>query len=105
VDFRSGTVQAGPDKAEPLCPVPESGVTVKNHGSRRAWLGGPGVADGNGYPLDPGDSESIPGTEVREAPVVPAPSGHGLPVLYARSAPGDGPVEVSWIAVAAQVPE
>lgn len=82
----SGTVVVGAEVTA-VCAVPESGIRVRNTGSARVFLGGPDVGtDGDeaGYPLDPGDSETLAGVKPRETPVVPAPEGDLDPaVLHA----------------------
>jgi hypothetical protein len=94
--FTSGTADVG-DNAVPLCAVSETGVQVRNRGDVPVYLGGPDVAE-SGYPLAPGESETFTGTRHRPSGVVPAPPGDGDDdVLYARTAPGDGPARVSWI--------
>ena len=98
--FASGTAQVG-STAVPLCRIGNAGARVRNLGSAVVFLGGPDVgASGEraGYPLDPGTSELFYGGKAKEIPVVPAPPGDlELPQLYARTAPGTGPVGVSWI--------
>lgn len=94
--FTSGTADVGEDPV-PLCAVSETGVRVRNSGDVPVYLGGPDVTC-DGYPLVPGDAQDITGTRHRPSGVVPAPPGDGDDdVLYARTAPGDGPARVSWI--------
>jgi hypothetical protein len=98
--FTSGTREVGEDEAVALAGVPPSGMRVRNLGGVRVYLGGPDVSDEDGFPVDPGASETFPGTEPRESPIVPAPPGDmAAPVLYARTAKGTGITKVSFIAV------
>jgi hypothetical protein len=98
--FSSGTADVG-ETPVPLCPVSETGAVIRNGGDVRVYLGGPDVGnDGtaDGYPLEPGEAETFTGAQHRPSGVVPAPPGDADDdVLYARTAPGDGPVPVSWI--------
>jgi hypothetical protein len=94
--FTSGTADVGEDPV-PLCSVSETGVRIRNNGGARVHLGGPDVTE-SGYPLNPGEAETFTGAQHRPSGIVPAPPGDAADdVLYARTAPGDGPAQVSWI--------
>lgn len=101
--FMSGSREVGEDATE-ICPVPETGVRVRNTGSVIVYVGGPDVGnegDAAGYPLEPGQSEDFTGAKAKESPVVPAPPGDMDPaVLYGRTAPGASGGKVSFISVA-----
>lgn len=101
--FTSGTREVGEDTV-PLCAVPPNGVRVKNRGGSVIYVGGPDVqaaGDGQGYPVDPGESEEFTAPVAKESPVVPAPPGDMDPaVLYARTAAGTGISRVSFISAA-----
>jgi len=97
--FTSGTREVGEDEAIALAGVPPSGMRVRNLGDVTVFLGGPDVTEQNGFPVDAGGSETFPGSEPRESPVVPAPPGDlDAPVLYARTGSGTGTTTVSFIA-------
>lgn len=97
--FTSGTREVGEDEAAALCGVPPSGVRVRNLGGVRVYLGGPDVSADDGFPVDPGGSDTFPGPTPKESPVVPAPPGDmDAPVLYARTAKDSGTTTVSFIA-------
>ena len=97
--FTSGTREVGEDEAVALAGVPPSGMRVRNLGDVRVWLGGPDVSADDGFPVDPGGSETFPGPAPKESPVVPAPPGDmDAPVLYARTGKGSGTTTVSFIA-------
>lgn len=99
--FTSGTREVGEDATE-ICAVPERGVRLRNTGDAPVYVGGPDVAaegDGQGFPVEPGASEDIPGAKAKESPVVPAPEGDMDPaVLYGRCAPGQSG-KISFISV------
>ena len=98
--FTSGTREVGEDEAVALAGVPPSGMRVRNLGGVRVYLGGPDVTAENGFPVDAGGSETFPGSEPRESPIVPAPEGDmDAPVLYARTAKDTGITRISFIAV------
>jgi hypothetical protein len=93
--FTSGTKDVG-ETPVPLCAVSETGVRIRNNGGSRVFLGGPDVTE-QGYPLEPGKSETFTGTQHRPSGVVPAPEGDAADdMLYARS-DGTGTSRVSWI--------
>lgn len=98
--FTSGTRDIGEETSE-LCAVPPNGVRVKNLGGSVIYVGGPDVAsegDGQGYPVDPGESEYFTAPVAKETPVVPAPPDDMDPaMLYARTAAGTGISRVSFI--------
>lgn len=94
----SGTAEVGGEPAF-VCGVPENGVRVRNLGGSRVFFGGPDVAAGGGYPLEPGEADTFPGVKPKESPVVPAPDGDlDPPGLYGVTAKGDGISKVAWIA-------
>ena len=98
--FTSGTRDIGEETSE-LCAVPSNGVRVKNLGGSTIYVGGPDVqaeGDGQGYPVDPGESEDFTAPPAKETPVVPAPVGDmDDAILYARTAAGTGISRVSFI--------
>lgn len=97
--FTSGTREVGEDEAVALAGVPPSGMRVRNLGGVRVYLGGPDVSAGDGFPVDAGGSETFPGPEPKESPIVPAPPDDmAAPVLYARTAKDTGTTTVSFIA-------
>jgi len=100
VGFTSGTREVGEDEAVALAGVPPSGMRVRNLGSVTVYLGGPDVTAENGFPVDAGGSETFPGSEPKESPIVPAPPGDtDAPVLYARTGKDTGITKISFIAV------
>lgn len=98
--FTSGSTDVGED-ATPICGLPENGVTLKNRGGTAVYLGGPDVStdgDNSGFPLDPGESQWIPGARIKESPIVPAPPGDLTPPpLYGRTGAGTGIARVAYI--------
>lgn len=98
----SGITLVG-EKPVPVCPVPAAGVLVRNTGSAGGpvvWLGGPDVAAGDGYPLDPGGpGEQVTGAaRAKQSPIVPAPPGDTAPaMLYGCTRPGAGESRVAWL--------
>jgi hypothetical protein len=103
VQFTGRTVPVTGDAAE-VCPVTGTGVLVKNTGPVTVLLGGPDLdgSEGNsrGFPLEPGESQSVTGAAAKESALVPAPSGDLRPAsLHARTVPGAaGDGRVSWLA-------
>jgi hypothetical protein len=101
--FSSGTVDVGADAAVAVCGVPENGVTVRNLGQVRVYIGDAGVSNDGpaaGYPIEPGTSETFPGARPKESPIVPAPQGDmDPPMLYAIAAAG-GSSQVAYLSVA-----
>jgi hypothetical protein len=102
VTFTSGTADVGQNPVR-LCPAGNAGVRVRNAGDAVVFLGGPDVGndgDAQGYPLDPGTSETFFGGRPKESPVVPAPPDDmAAEILYARTAEGTGTARVSWIGI------
>jgi hypothetical protein len=98
----SGIVLVG-GSAVPVCPVPAAGVLVKNAGAADGpviWLGGPDVAAGDGYPLEPGGpGEQITGPiRAKQSPVVPAPPQDSDPMmLYGCTDPDAGESRAAWM--------
>lgn len=98
----SGIVLVG-SKPAPVCPVPAAGILVKNAGAADGpviWLGGPDVAAGDGYPLEPGGpGEQVTGPiRAKQSPVVPAPPQDTDPmVLYGCTDPDAGESRVAWM--------
>jgi hypothetical protein len=96
----SGIVTVG-EQPVFVCQVPPSGVRVKNAGGVTVYLGGPDVAAGDGYLLEPGGpGEQVMGaSRVKQSPIVPAPASDTDPaVLYGITDSGES--RVTWIAVA-----
>jgi hypothetical protein len=95
VVFASGTADVG-ETPVPLCAVSETGVRIRNAGDVRVHLGGPDVSP-DGYPLNPGESETFTGTQHRPSGVVPAPPGDGADDVLWACSDGTGTSRVSWI--------
>lgn len=94
----SGTTEVG-GNAVPLCPAGEAGVRVTNRGEIPVFLGGPDVST-EGYPLEPGATETFYGRKPKETAVVPEPPGDlAADILYARAG-GAGTARVAWIGIA-----
>jgi hypothetical protein len=100
----SGIVTVG-EKPTLVCAVPPlATIRIKSidAGSPAVWLGGPDVAAGDGYLIEPGHpSEQFTGSSrIRQTPVVPAPASDTAPaVLWGITDPGAGESRVTWISV------